>query len=63
MRNDLSLKDSLWSITKKLQNGLKENGFNLGDTEDCVTPVFLSGGLGGCKSYCRPKRKLWYILF
>ena len=46
MRNDLSLKDSLWSITKKLQTGLKENGFNLGDTESCVTPVFLSGGVG-----------------
>ena len=46
MRNDLSLKDSLWSITKKLQTGLKENGFNLGETESCVTPVFLSGGVG-----------------
>ena len=46
MRNDLSLKDNLWSITKKLQTGLKENGFNLGDTESCVTPVFLSGGVG-----------------
>ena len=40
------LREKLWSITEKLQNGLKENGFNLGDTESCVTPVFLSGGVG-----------------
>ena len=46
MRRDSSLRDKLWSITKKLQAGLKENGFNLGYTESCVTPVFLSGGVG-----------------
>jgi glycine C-acetyltransferase len=46
MRRDSSLRDRLWSITKKLQKGLKENGFNLGLTESCVTPVFLSGGVG-----------------
>jgi len=46
IRRDSSLKDKLWSITKKLQKGLKENGFNLGLTESCVTPVFLSGGVG-----------------
>mgnify|MGYP003311361651 FL=1 len=46
MRRDSSLKQNLWSITKKLQAGLKENGFNLGNTESCVTPVFLSGGVG-----------------
>ena len=26
-----------------LQNGLREAGFNLGNTTSCVTPVFLSG--------------------
>ena len=46
MRRDSSLRDKLWSITKKLQSGLKENGFNLGHTESCFTPVFLSGGVG-----------------
>jgi glycine C-acetyltransferase len=46
IRRDSSLKNKLWSITKKLQKGLKENGFNLGLTESCVTPVFLSGGVG-----------------
>ena len=46
MRTDSSLKQNLWAITKKLQAGLKDNGFNLGHTESCVTPVFLSGGVG-----------------
>ncbi|MAZ58472.1 MAG: 8-amino-7-oxononanoate synthase, partial [Flavobacteriales bacterium] len=46
MRTDSSLRQNLWKITKKLQAGLKDNGFNLGHTESCVTPVFLSGGVG-----------------
>jgi len=46
IRRDSSLRDRLWSITTKLQQGLKENGFNLGLTDSCVTPVFLSGGVG-----------------
>ena len=37
------LKEKLWTITNALQNGLRERGFNLGNTESPVTPVFLSG--------------------
>ncbi len=36
-------KDKLWSIVNSLQKGLKENGFNLGETESPVTPVFFDG--------------------
>jgi len=36
----------LWEITDALQSGLLEAGFNLGDTNSCVTPVMLSGTLG-----------------
>jgi glycine C-acetyltransferase len=36
----------LWNIANKLQSGLKEAGFNLGNTESAVTPVYLSGGVG-----------------
>jgi len=36
----------LWEITDALQSGLKKAGFNLGDTNSCVTPVMLSGTLG-----------------
>ncbi|MCT4664859.1 MAG: aminotransferase class I/II-fold pyridoxal phosphate-dependent enzyme [Flavobacteriales bacterium] len=46
MRDDLSHKENLWNIASSLQNGLEEAGFNIGNTESCVTPVYLQGGLG-----------------
>ena len=39
-------KDKLWAIASSLQSGLRAEGFNLGVTNSCVTPVFLHGGLG-----------------
>jgi glycine C-acetyltransferase len=44
MRTQPELKDNLWKVTNLLQSKLRENGFNLGRTNSCVTPVFLSGG-------------------
>jgi len=38
-------KQNLWDNTQKLQSGLRENGFDIGVTESCVTPVFLKGTL------------------
>ena len=46
LQNKTELKDQLWNITNKLQSGLKKAGFNLGNTESPVTPVYLSGGVG-----------------
>jgi len=37
------LKEQLWTIVDALQSGLKAKGFNLGNTESPVTPVFLNG--------------------
>jgi len=37
------LKDKLWENVNKLQGGLKEKGFDIGDTNTCVTPVYLNG--------------------
>ncbi len=45
MRNHPEYKDRLWEITRLLQNGLKEAGFNIGDTNSPVTPVYLSGSI------------------
>ena len=39
-------KNKLWKITNALQSGLRQSGFNLGNTNSCVTPVMLSGTLG-----------------
>ena len=45
LRNNPGLKDKLWVNVNALQNGLKERGFNIGDTNTCVTPVYLEGSI------------------
>ena len=45
LRNMPELKDKLWENVNALQNGLKERGFNIGDTNTCVTPVYLEGSI------------------
>jgi len=45
LRDDPSHKNKLWEIANALQSGLRDNGFNLGETNSCVTPVYLEGGL------------------
>jgi glycine C-acetyltransferase len=45
IRSRPELKDKLWTIVRALQNGLKERGFNIGNTQSPVTPVFLSGSV------------------
>jgi glycine C-acetyltransferase len=40
------LKDNLWKIVKAMQSGLKERGFNIGNTSSPVTPVLFKGGVG-----------------
>jgi glycine C-acetyltransferase len=40
------LREKLWTIVNALQSGLKENGFDIGNTASPVTPVFLKGGVG-----------------
>ena len=43
MKEHPEFKENLWNIVNKLQAGLKERGFNIGNTTSCVTPVFLDG--------------------
>jgi glycine C-acetyltransferase len=35
----------LWTITNALQSGLREAGLDLGETNSCVTPVYMKGGV------------------
>ncbi|MCX7861860.1 MAG: aminotransferase class I/II-fold pyridoxal phosphate-dependent enzyme [Bacteroidales bacterium] len=43
LKSKPELKDKLWEIVRALQNGLKEKGFDIGNTQSPVTPVFLKG--------------------
>lgn len=39
------LKEKLWSNARKLQEGLKAKGFDIGKTDTPVTPVYMKGGV------------------
>lgn len=45
MRNMPELKENLWTITHALQKGLVDAGFNIGETDTCVTPVYMNGSI------------------
>jgi glycine C-acetyltransferase len=45
LRNSSEIKDKLWVNVNALQNGLKSRGFNIGDTNTCITPVYLEGSV------------------
>lgn len=45
LRKSPELKDNLWKIVKALQKGLLEAGFDIGNTQSPVTPVYLSGSI------------------
>lgn len=45
LRTKPELKEKLWSNVTQLQNGLKANGFEIGETNTCVTPVYLKGSV------------------
>ena len=45
LRNSSEIKDKLWENVNALQSGLKEKGFNIGDTNTCITPVYLEGSI------------------
>ncbi len=45
LRSKPELKNKLWENALKLQNGLKEKGFDIGKTDSVVTPVYMKGGV------------------
>lgn len=45
LRSMPELKAKLWENVNALQNGLKARGFDIGDTNTCVTPVYLNGSI------------------
>ncbi|SFQ43524.1 aminotransferase class I/II-fold pyridoxal phosphate-dependent enzyme [Parafilimonas terrae] len=45
LRSMPELKERLWKNALKLQNGLKEKGFDIGKTDSVVTPVYMKGGV------------------
>jgi glycine C-acetyltransferase len=45
LRNHPELKDRLWDVATKLQDGLRRRGFDIGKTDSVVTPIYMKGGV------------------
>lgn len=45
LRTQPEFKAKLWENVHALQKGLKANGFDIGTTQSCVTPVYLKGSI------------------
>lgn len=39
------LRNKLWTVTRRLQQGFRDLGFEIGPAEACVTPVHIYGGV------------------
>ena len=44
IRKHPEYQEKLWEITRAIQTGFKENGFEIGVTQSPVTPVYMKGG-------------------
>lgn len=61
LRTMPELKEKLWHNARRLQNGLKERGFDIGNTNTPVTPVYMKGGLEEATAMCSDLRENYNI--
>ncbi|MEP6677262.1 MAG: aminotransferase class I/II-fold pyridoxal phosphate-dependent enzyme [Ferruginibacter sp.] len=61
LRTTPALKDKLWENALKLQNGLKERGFDIGKTDSVVTPVYMKGGVEEATAMVMDIRENYHI--
>jgi len=61
LRTMPELKDKLWENVNALQNGLKSRGFDIGDTNTCVTPVYLNGTIPEAMMLVNDLRENYHI--
>lgn len=45
LRNHPEMKEKLWENALKLQKGLKDRGFDIGQTDSVITPVYVKSGI------------------
>lgn len=61
LKSKPELKAKLWEIATALQTGLKERGFDIGNTNSVVTPVFLKGDLNEATALTKDLRENYGI--
>lgn len=55
------LKNKLWANALKLQEGLKERGFDIGKTDSVVTPIYMKGGVPEATAMVMDLRENYHI--
>lgn len=55
------LREKLWHNVSRLQNGLKERGFDIGHTNSPVTPIFMKGDVPEATQMVMDLRENYHI--
>ncbi len=61
IRNHPEYIQQLWTIVNVLQSGLKQQGFDIGKTNTCVTPVMMKGTVGEATAVVHDLRENYKI--
>lgn len=61
LRTRPELKEKLWENAGKLQDGLKEKGFDIGKTDSPVTPIYMKGGVEEATAMVMDLRENYHI--
>ena len=61
LRTQPQLKQRLWENALKLQNGLKKRGFDIGNTDSVVTPVYMKGSVEEATAMVMDIRENYHI--
>ena len=54
-------REKLWHNVRLLQGGLRERGFDIGDTNTCVTPVYMHGGVAEGIAIVKDLREIYGV--
>lgn len=61
LRTMPELREKLWYNARKLQEGLKERGFDIGKTDSPVTPIYMKGGVEEATAMVMDLRENYHI--
>lgn len=61
LRNRPELKAKLWENVAKIQQGLRDRGFDIGHTDSPVTPIYLKGDIPEATAMCLDLRENYNI--
>ena len=61
LRTRPEFKAKLWENVQALQGGLKSQGFDIGTTQSCVTPVFLKGSIPEAMALVKDLREKYSV--